>query len=211
MGRKSISHIRKPEILIHAYKVVEEEGFVGTTIAKIADRMGVNSGLLIHYFKTKENLILELVDYLLETTLESYRKLLDDRSTPRERLNTMLNAIFEPSGKNPRRGNVFWSCYALGLRNRKVWERMQKLNQRLIEYCLSEIELYEKAGFIKLQNKEEVATIVFAIFEGYGYFRSTLPDNPHLSQVAKSMKKNVLDLFGLVEEDLVVPDYSLSH
>jgi len=203
MGRKSISHIRKPEILRHAYKVVEEEGFEGTTIAKIADRMGVNSGLLIHYFKTKDKLILELVDYLLEITLESYRKLLGGLSTPQERLNTLLNTIFEPSENSPSRGKVFWSCYSLGLRNQKVWERMQKLNQRLIRYCLAEIELYEKAGLVKLQNKEEVATIVFAISEGYGYFRNTLPDNPHLSQVAKSMKKNVLNLLGLSEDQFL--------
>jgi hypothetical protein len=78
---------------------------------------------------------------------------------------------------------------------------MQKLNRQLIGYCLAEIELYEKAGDVKLQNKEELATIVFAISEGYGYFQNTLPNNPYLSQVAKSMKKNVLDLLGLVEDD----------
>jgi hypothetical protein len=38
MGRKSISHIRKPEILHHTYKVVEDEGFMGMTIGKVATR-----------------------------------------------------------------------------------------------------------------------------------------------------------------------------
>ena len=77
MGRKSISHIRKPEILCHTYKVVEEEGFMGMTIGKIAGRMGVNSGLLIHYFKSKEGLIMEMVDYLYKISMKAYHSELE--------------------------------------------------------------------------------------------------------------------------------------
>ncbi len=199
MGRKSISHIRKPEILRCAYKVVDEEGFMGTTIGKIADRMGVNSGLLIHYFGTKDNLIFELVDYLLERALEAYQSFLSGCSDPRERLYFLINAVFEHSDNLPKRGRVFWSIYALGLRNEKVWERLQELNRGLIDFCALEIELAEKAGVVKVDNKKEVATIIFAVLEGYGYFRSTLPDNPYTAQITQAMKKNIYDLLGLDE------------
>ena len=111
----------------------------------------------------------------------------------------MINAVFELSDNLPKRGRVFWSIYALGLRNEKVWERLQELNRGLIDYCALEIELAEKAGVVKVDNKKEVATIIFAVLEGYGYFRSTLPDNPYTAQITQTMKKNIYDLLGLDE------------
>ena len=65
MGRKSKAEERKLEILQHFYEVIKEEGFENASIAKIAKSMEVNPSLLIHYFNTKEDMILELVDFLL--------------------------------------------------------------------------------------------------------------------------------------------------
>jgi len=62
MGRKSKSESRKPEILQNLYKVVNREGLEGTTLNKVAKEMGVNSGLLVHYYKTKDEMIFALVD-----------------------------------------------------------------------------------------------------------------------------------------------------
>jgi len=40
LGRKSKSDIRKPEILDHLYRVMEEEGLERASFARVADRMG---------------------------------------------------------------------------------------------------------------------------------------------------------------------------
>ena len=58
--------IRKPEILENFYHVLIEEGFEGASINKIARRMNIHPSLIIHYFKTKENLTIALADYLIE-------------------------------------------------------------------------------------------------------------------------------------------------
>ena len=65
LGRKSISDVRKPEILEHVYAVIKEEGLQGTTLSKIAEHMGVNSSLLIHYFKTKDDIMLALTEAII--------------------------------------------------------------------------------------------------------------------------------------------------
>jgi len=73
---------RKPEILENYYQVLIEEGFEGTSIGKIAKRMSIHPSLIIHYFKTKENMTVELVDrdmfkrfrdYLVDE-LDAYKK-----------------------------------------------------------------------------------------------------------------------------------------
>ncbi|MCG8616697.1 MAG: TetR/AcrR family transcriptional regulator [Desulfobacterales bacterium] len=194
MGRKSISHIRKPEILRHTYKVVEEEGFKGMTIGKIAKRMGVNSGLLIHYFKSKEGLIMEMVDYLYESSMNHYIKELDVLTSPRERLEGFLDILFDTSGTRPQQDAVFWSCYAMGFRDEKIREKITAIMVRFIEFGVEEIEGWEETGLVTVQDKELAAAKILALSEGFGILKNSLDDEETVASVAKWMKESALQL-----------------
>ena len=123
MGRKSISDIRKPEILEHVYEVLKTEGIQGTTLSKIADRMGVNSSLLVHYFKSKDNLMAEFVDSLAErysSYFESNSKEIRKIKDPITRLDAMLDLIFDPDWDGAADASVFWACFYLSFKNDKI-------------------------------------------------------------------------------------------
>lgn len=196
MGRKSISHIRKPEILLHTYKVVEEEGFMGMTIGKIANRMGVNSGLLIHYFKSKEGLIMEMVDYLFEVSLSAYLKELEQCTTPKERFDRFMGILFTCSCKGPQRDAVFWSCYAMGFRNRDIKERIQAMQKKFIEFGVREIRAWEAHGLVSVPDKEKAAATILALSEGLGILRNSTNDLDALPEIAASMKQSALKALG---------------
>ncbi len=190
MGRKSISHIRKPEILRHTYKVVEEEGFMGMTIGKIATRMGVNSGLLIHYFKSKEGLIMEMVDYLYESSMTAYLEELKGYTTPKERLEGLLDMVFDISGTMPQRDAVFWSCYAMGFRNSQIRDKIKGMMKKFIEFGMAEIEAWEENDLVKVADKERVAATILALSEGFGILRNSVDDMDTLKEISLFMKKS---------------------
>ncbi len=192
MGRKSISHIRKPEILRHTYKVVEEEGFKGMTIGKIAKRMGVNSGLLIHYFKSKEGLIMEMVDFLYESSLNQYLKELETLTSPRDRMESLLDILFDTSGKRPQKDAVFWSCYAMGFRNEQIREKIQGMMTKFIDFGVAEFETWETDGLANVTNKRKAAAIILALSEGFGILRNSIDDPKTLMEVAQFMKASAL-------------------
>jgi AcrR family transcriptional regulator len=192
MGRKSISHIRKPEILKHTYKVVEEEGFMGMTIGKVATRMGVNSGLLIHYFKSKEGLIMEMVDYLYESSLTAYLEELKRYTTPKERLEGLLDMVFDTSGTMPHRDGVFWSCYAMGFRNEQIRTKIKELMKKFIDFSMTEIETWEENGLVIVADKERAAATILALSEGFGILRNSVDDMATLKEISKFMKKTAL-------------------
>lgn len=196
MGRKSISHIRKPEILRHTYKVVEEEGFMGMTIGKIASRMGVNSGLLIHYFKSKEGLIMEMVDYLFKISMETYHKELEKYTTPQARFQGLLNILFSTSDKGPQRDAVFWSCYAMGFRNPDIRERIQGMQKKFISFGVREIASWEAAGIVRVEDKEKAAATILALSEGFGILRNSVKDLHSLEEIADSMRQCALEALG---------------
>ena len=96
MGRKSKADERKREILVHFYEVVKEEGFENASIAKIADRMEVNPSLLIHYFKTKEEMVVDLVDFLLDRyNLDEQAEKLSHVKDIKKRFEFVLHMFFQ--------------------------------------------------------------------------------------------------------------------
>ncbi len=189
MGRKSISHIRKPEILRHTYKVVEEEGFMGMTIGKVATRMGVNSGLLIHYFKSKEGLIMEMVDYLYDSSMTVYLEELKKYTTPKERIEGLLDMVFDTSGTMPQRDAVFWSCYAMGFRNEQIKGKIKDLMKRFIDFGIAEMVAWEENGLVKIAHKERAAETILALSEGFGILRNSVDDMATLEEISLFMKK----------------------
>ena len=196
MGRKSISHIRKPEILKHTYKVVEEEGFKGMTIGKIAKRMGVNSGLLIHYFKSKEGLIMEMVEFLYESSMNQYSKELETSTTAKERLVALLDILFDTSGTRPQRDAVFWSCYAMGFRDEKIRERIQGMMLKFIEFGIEEIAGWEEAGLASVENKKRASAKIFALSEGFGIVKNSLDDPELIKEIADFFKNTTLKILN---------------
>ncbi len=196
MGRKSISHIRKPEILKHTYKVVEEEGFKGMTIGKIAKRMGVNSGLLIHYFKSKEGLIMEMVDFLYETSMNNYIKELKVLTSSRERMETLLEILFDASGTWPQRDAVFWSCYAMGFRDEKIRERIRGMMLKFIEFGIEEIADWEASGLASVEDKKNASAKIFALSEGFGIVKNSLDDPDLIEDIAVFFKNTTLKILN---------------
>ena len=94
MGRKSLKPIRQKAIIKAFYKVARKEGLENASIAKVASVLDVNPSLVIHYFKTKQDLIHGLIEYILER----YRLIYNPEngtSNPAERLKKS-SEIFSP-------------------------------------------------------------------------------------------------------------------
>jgi AcrR family transcriptional regulator len=176
--------------------VVEDEGFMGMTIGKVANRMGVNSGLLIHYFKSKEGLIMEMVDYLFKISMKSYHAELEKYTTPEDRFQCLMRILFTTSGKGPQRDAVFWSCYAMGFRNDDIRERIQGMQKKFIAFGIREITSWEAAGLVRVRDKEKAAATILALSEGFGILRNSLENLDSLEEIAHAMRQNALTVLG---------------
>lgn len=55
---------KQEQILKAALKLFVENGFHGTPTSKIAQEAGVSNGTLFHYYKTKDELVIELFIYI---------------------------------------------------------------------------------------------------------------------------------------------------
>jgi len=197
MGRKSISHIRKPEILKHTYQIIKEEGLEGASITKIAKRMGINSGIIINNFKNKETLILELVDYMLTKAMGNYRTFMETSNTsPERQLEVMIDYFFDP-GLKPIRSNVFWACFALSFRNEKTKSEIRKMYLFFVNQLIQFLNDAQSGGRIEIDNKELLAHVLLTAIEGTGYLKMIRGNTAIVKQTYtfyKNAIKNMLNL-----------------
>ena len=175
MGRKSKAKVRRQEILSHFYEVIIEEGFEGASIAKIAKRMDVNPSLLIHYFSTKDAMVLGLIDYIVSTYSSHLIPDFSEVKDPRERWEDLLDVLSQIHWDRIMNNTVFFSCYTLSLRNPDIQQRFFELYEGIVNTLAYEIEHASNAGIIEVADKRKAAETIISIIEGSNFYAHVNP------------------------------------
>lgn len=88
-------------ILEAALALFAEEGYDRTSMASIAKKAKVSKGLIYNYFESKEDLLKELVTYIMEDDSLTYWVENIEKKTPKETLRQMIDFIFDYIKEHP--------------------------------------------------------------------------------------------------------------
>ncbi|MGX9788363.1 TetR family transcriptional regulator KstR2 [Mycobacterium sp. MMS18-G62] len=86
---------RRDELLRLAATMFAERGLRATTVRDIADSAGILSGSLYHHFKSKEQMVEEVLRDFLDWLFGRYQEIVDTEPNPLERLKGLFMASFE--------------------------------------------------------------------------------------------------------------------
>ena len=92
-----------------AYRVITRQGSHRLSLQDVADEAGVSKGMVLYYFKSKENLFLTTMRYALERTDARIRERLAavDADDPHEVVAALIDAIFI----GPEQNRSFYLLY----------------------------------------------------------------------------------------------------
>ena len=90
----------------------------------ITDAAGVSKALAVYYFKTKENLLLASIRWVLGRVAERMTGVVDSVEAPHEKVRAMIDAIFV----DPRRNRDFYLAYTGLIGEAARNERFNELN-----------------------------------------------------------------------------------
>jgi len=93
--------IRRAALVKATIAEVGDKGSLDVTVARIARRAGVSSGLAHHYFGGKEDLLFAAMRHILGLYGASVRAELARADTPRDRLAAIIRASFGPDNFEP--------------------------------------------------------------------------------------------------------------
>lgn len=170
MGRKSLGPTRKLEIIQAFYEVAKEIGLENASIAKVAESMGISNGLVMHYFNTKEELLLGLNEYILQQHLNVLAEGNLSTLKTREDLENLIRNLFSRKWNQYFDDGVFYSCYALIYRNKAFNDSFKQYLLKLHAVLRDELHQAYANGIICNTNIDELTEIIFALIDGSYYY-----------------------------------------
>lgn len=194
MKKRSNAEVRIPEILESYYQVIIDLGFESASIGKVAKNMDIHPSLIIHYFKSKENMNIELVDLIVDKYNSPHFLKFDDIQDLTERFIKMINVLFSFDWSRTVHPRVFYAFYYLSFRNPLIKERFQKMFKDFRDYLTDEFRFYKKAGIILVDDPQEVSDMVVTLIEGLEFHAGFLRNGQPFEVFADCAKRVALEL-----------------
>jgi AcrR family transcriptional regulator len=133
-GAKAAEDERKDQLLEAAFGVATREGLDRLTVRRVAAEAGLSHGLVHFHFRTKERLLLALLDRLLErTSVLELGPESADVASPLDRLVGLLRQEMLRLSSDRARIHLFFDFWLMGTRNRRVRARIRGQLERYRE------------------------------------------------------------------------------
>ncbi|WP_208379530.1 TetR/AcrR family transcriptional regulator [Psychromonas algicola] len=107
--RRKLTEIREDnlqQILDAAEDMFAEQGFRGTTVASIAEAVGLPKANVLYYFKTKEGLYKAVINRLLTIWMENMNEMTADMH-PKDALRSYISTKVNQARENPNASRIF--------------------------------------------------------------------------------------------------------
>ncbi len=159
---------RRQQIIDHTIDTLAEEGFVGTTLARIGARAGISPGLIAHYFTDKDGLLEAVFRTLASRVRENVLRRLATAHTPRARVQAVIDANLAPEEFEPRTG-IVWLAFWGQVVHAKRLARVQAVYQRrmLANLC------HALRPLMPVAEARHLAMMIAAMIDGV-WLRATL-------------------------------------
>jgi betaine-aldehyde dehydrogenase len=181
-----------------------EVGYVGTTLAQIAGRAGVSPGLVAHYFGDKDGLLDAAFRSLTRRVGDHVRARLRQISTPRARIQAVIDANLAPEEFDQRTGTA-WLAFWGNVLQVESLKRVQSVYQRRTLTNL-------RSSLKKLMPSDEahhVASMIAAMIDGV-WLRAALSGWREAdSESARALLTQFVD--GRLEAGRAVPDEAMGE
>lgn len=163
MPKVGMQPIRRQQLIHATLSAVNELGFADASIIQIAQRAGVSTGIISHYFKGKHGLIEATMRYLLQQladAIASNIKIADD--TPEQRLMAIVKANFS-SSQTDKAAMKTWLEFWTNSLHQPNLQRLQNVNHHRLHSNIK----FEFSKKLPTEQAEIAAQGLAALIDGF--------------------------------------------
>jgi AcrR family transcriptional regulator len=164
--RPNVSEERKDQILNAAEEVFTEKGFDEARMEDIADELGLSKGTVYLYFKSKNDLIISILDRLFEREFSQLEKREDENMSAVESILNFTELMANDVGRMLRLIPIVYEFLALAFRNKYVQYALKEYLNRYLVIITKMVQRGVDSGELKPVDPMEVAIAIGAIMEG---------------------------------------------
>jgi AcrR family transcriptional regulator len=156
------SNDKRQLILDTTLKLIAENGFHGTAMSKVAKEAGVSAGIIYHYFKSKDDLILELYRHNKQESMNALSEILDENQPLAVQVRKICEHFFRYSFENQTHSVFCQQFYTSPYLTEEIEAEAQETFRPVTE-C---IERAQKEMIIKDFPIEVIATLTVDVANG---------------------------------------------
>ncbi|QIO05906.1 transcriptional regulator BetI [Acinetobacter shaoyimingii] len=177
MPKVGMQPIRRQQLIEATLSAVNELGFAETSIQQIAQRAGVSTGIISHYFKGKNGLIEATMRYLLQQLAQSLTdKQAEVGNDPEQRLMAIVQANFAASQTNQAAMKVWLAFWANSLHQPEL-HRLQQINHHRLHSNIK----FEFLKVFDAKRAEKAAQGLAALIDGFWLRGALMNEEMNLS------------------------------
>ncbi|MFN8403353.1 MAG: TetR/AcrR family transcriptional regulator [Anaerolineales bacterium] len=193
--RPNVSDERKAQIINAAEDVFTQKGFNEARMDDIADKTGLSKGTLYLYFKSKDDLIIAILDRMFQREMKQMEGLDQADLSAADAIWKMTEAVTNNILGFVRLVPIVYQFLALAFRNKYVQKALKKYINQYIDMITPIIEQGIKSGEFRKVNAREVAIAMSAIIEGtlllWVYDRDLVEPEKHIRSGVKLLLEGV--------------------
>ncbi|WHY79806.1 TetR/AcrR family transcriptional regulator [Neobacillus sp. WH10] len=193
---ESYKEKKKKEILSSALACFAKKGFQAATIDDIVELSGISKGAIYNYFKSKDEIYLELMITDTEETFEILTKDLSACHSAIEKMNYLFDVYLsvDVSSNNWQGKTIVHNEFKLyAARNKELMETLSaRRNHFFIQLFAGIIKEGQESGEFNLDlNPEMMANLFWSMIDGV-FFQTIYNDYPY-KEVLTEMKQLFLE------------------
>jgi AcrR family transcriptional regulator len=196
MARKNVQEERKLQILKALDTCLQKKSFEKTSIKDIANVAGVNHGVLHYYFSSKEDILLNYIDYVMDNyqtqACELFATVSPDKFTKEQYIEEALRFVNNRITLDKKLSRIFIEIWEISLYNKKVKAKLREAYTRWIEKVTFVISHYiDDKSYAR-----NISIALVAFWEGMALFSSVFPrDSLNIEVVIKGFQERLLETF----------------
>ncbi|CAG0932363.1 putative HTH-type transcriptional regulator YfiR [Thermoflexales bacterium] len=163
MPRPDVSVERKLQIVEAAIQVFARKGFDAARMEDIAHEAGLSIGGVYWYFKSKDEVIVGIMQAIIDADVKTLRDLLDAPGTVHERLTQYVQATITAAIETT---SLCYELYGLALRDTKVRRHIRAFFTTYRDVLAEFVQQGVKRGEYRKVDVNLIATMFAALYEG---------------------------------------------
>jgi AcrR family transcriptional regulator len=206
MGRRAKDpEIRKKEFVDAAIELFSTKGFEQTSVTDISRKVGVSHGAFFYYYKSKDDILKDVIDGLIAMDVQFVKGLIDNRDmSAKEKFRVILNTSVNSMKARPenRLNEYFRRSTNAGFHRdytRKYREVLGPLFTEIAEQGIRE-------GYCEIKYPRETIEYLLYIFESIDDSFVEVKSNEEYYRKIRALELIVAKALGIKDTDLGLID-----
>ena len=184
MPKLGMAPIRRRQLVEATIAVIHEEGFGNATVARIARRAGISSGMVHHYFTDKDDLLFATMRHLLSDLRADAVSRLVGAPTPDARIRAIIDSCFGDAQFDEQVFSAWLALYG----NARTSDRLQKI-LALYHRRLRSSLLHDLKRLLPAPKASELAEGIAAMIDGL-WLRYALTGKPKDPETPRALTRD---------------------